>query len=122
MSNETMILKGSSDEYFPTCIANGYATQYDLERTIKRIDAIADTASVIPPPPPPYEGFLPAIAGFDPYDTGGIVQVPSDYLQALETLASGMLQLINYDELLATSHEFSWDTFLKLLILRGHAQ
>lgn len=120
--NETNILKGSSDEYFPTVASDGYATQYDLERTVKRVDAVADTASVIPPAPPAYDGFLPAIAGFDPYCQGGITSVPADYLNALETLAAGMLQLIPYDELLATSHEVSWDTFLKLLILRGHAQ
>lgn len=118
MRNETIILKGSADEYFSTVKSDGYATLFDTDRTVSKSDAVAETAKKAPI----QEEFLPAIAGFDPYCTGDTVQVPADYLQALETLASGMLQLIGYDELLATSHEFSWDTFLKLLVLRGHAQ
>lgn len=113
---DTNILKGSSEEYFPTLASNGYATMLDMERTLVEDTIIRPSVQYSLP----INYTLPEQSS-DPYHPAENVVVSADYLRAIETLAAGMLQLLPYEELLNSS-DITWDTFLKLIDLRGHRQ
>lgn len=126
---DTNILKGSADEYFPTMAGSGHATRYDVERTaIAPVPAIASVPASVPTLVPAIASasvpaiapaLMPVDAGYDPYQVCTHTSISADYLQALETLAQGMLQLIPYEELVGST-DITWETFVKLVELRGH--